>query len=80
MEGGKTKNIWQLERKAFFRPYVEIPKLHKIVQSSHECKWFHYRWGIHADGHPIIFESEKLNGEQLQWLIHEKSCILSCVA
>jgi hypothetical protein len=38
MEGGKTKNIWQLEIKAFLRPYVEVPELHKIVQSLHECK------------------------------------------
>jgi len=38
MEVGAIENISKFERKAFVHPYVEVPKLHKIVQSAHKCK------------------------------------------
>jgi hypothetical protein len=59
---------------------VVITIFYEAIQSAYKCEWI-CNMVLMQEGHPIAFESKKLEGVQLRWPTHEKELfvIVNCL-
>jgi hypothetical protein len=72
MERGETKAFEVLKEKFSSTPMLKFPYFTKLFEVHTNASDFVINGVLMKKGYPIAFESKKLCGMQLRWLIHKE--------